>query len=284
MRYITKVGNRPLAVIALASFLSLSTVDAPNAAAQQTKQPVIVQPGAPGQPTRTLPPSTRPTLPPTSRADVQFMQHMIMHHAQAVEMTALIESHTDNKDVRSLGARISRSQSDEIKFMQRWLAARGEQLTAPMQHNTPGDNKSGHNMPGHNMPGHNTPGHNTSGHNPSGHNTPGNNTPGNNAPSPNTAGHDMPGTENHEMLMPGMLTAKQMDALKQAKGQEFDRLFLTGMIQHHNGALIMVKDLFNTAGSGQDAELFNFVTEVDTGQRAEIKIMQTMLGEKPEKD
>jgi uncharacterized protein (DUF305 family) len=79
------------------------------------------------------------------------------------------------------------------------------------------------------------------------------------------------------MLMPGMLTAGQMYELKKASGKEFDRLFLSGMIQHHNGALIMVEDLFATAGAGQDAELFNFATDVDSGQRAEIKIMQTML-------
>ena len=85
----------------------------------------------------------------------------------------------------------------------------------------------------------------------------------------------------HQMLMPGMLTEKQMAALRKAKGQEFDQLFLKGMIQHHNGALIMVKELFDTAGAGQDAELFNFATDVDSGQRAEIKIMQTMLGENP---
>jgi len=72
-----------------------------------------------------------------------------------------------------------------------------------------------------------------------------------------------------------------MEALRRAKGAEFDRLFLTGMIQHHNGALTMVEDLFDTAGAGQDAELFNFATEVDTGQRAEIKIMQSLLGRKP---
>src|SRR5260370_21207387 len=83
------------------------------------------------------------------------------------------------------------------------------------------------------------------------------------------------------VLMPGMLSPEQMEALKEAKGAEFDRLFLTGMIQHHGGALIMVKDLFDTAGAGQDAELFNFTTDVDSGQRAEIRIMQTMLGEKP---
>jgi uncharacterized protein (DUF305 family) len=206
--------------------------------AQQT--PVIVQPGAPGQPTRTLPSSTRATLQPASAKDVEFMQHMIVHHAQAVEMTALIDSHTENKELRTLGARISRSQSDEIKFMQRWLAARGEPTSAPMS------NMAGMDMSSHQMTG-------------------------------QTSGHQMSG----EMLMPGMLTAKQMDALRNAKGQEFDRLFLSGMIQHHNGALMMVKDLFDTAGAGQDAELFNFTTEVDSGQRAEIKIMQNMLGEKP---
>jgi len=87
------------------------------------------------------------------------------------------------------------------------------------------------------------------------------------------------GMSAHSMLMPGMLTPKQMGDLKKAKGAKFDQLFLTGMIQHHGGALIMVKDLFDTAGAGQDAELFNFATDVDSGQRAEIRIMQTMLGE-----
>ena len=94
------------------------------ASAQQASPPVVVQPGAPGQPSKTLPPSTRPSVPKLSPADVAFMQGMIMHHSQAVEMTALIDSHTQNKDVRSLGAKISRSQSDEIRFMQRGLVAR----------------------------------------------------------------------------------------------------------------------------------------------------------------
>ncbi len=185
---------------------------------------VVVQPGAPGQPTRILPPSTRATLPPRSPKDVEFMQGMIMHHAQAVEMTALIESSTQNKELRLLGARISHSQSEEIGFMKRWLGARGEPTEMPM---------------------------------------------------PEMPGMDM---SQQPMLMPGMLTAKQMDALRKAKGADFDQLFLTGMIQHHNGALIMVKDLFDTAGAGQDAELFNFTTDIDSGQRAEIRIMQAMLG------
>jgi uncharacterized protein (DUF305 family) len=198
--------------------------------------PVVVQPGAPGKPSKTLPPTTKGAPPQWSQADVEFMQGMIMHHEQAVEMTALIASHTENKDVRSLGERISSSQSDEIKFMQRWLAARGEAVSMAM----PG-------MPDGNASG--------------------------------KPGMDM--SSKAMALMPGMLTAEQMEALRKAKGAEFDQLFLTGMIQHHNGALIMVKDLFDTAGAGQDADLFDFATDADNTQRAEIRIMQAMLEKKP---
>lgn len=196
-------------------------------------KPVVVQPGAPGKRTRVLPSTTKAKLPPVSIADVQFMQGMILHHAQAVEMTALIESHTENIDVRSLGARISHSQSDEIAFMKRWLVSRGQPL-ADATHDLHMNHK---NMSHEQM-----------------------------------------------MLMPGMLSAEQMEALRKAKGEEFDRLFLTGMIQHHGGALTMVKDLHDTAGAGQDAELFNFATDVDSGQRAEIRIMQTMLEKNSAKD
>jgi uncharacterized protein (DUF305 family) len=154
---------------------------------------------------------------------------MIMHHAQAVEMTALIEARTDNKELRLLGARISHSQAEEIKFMERWLQARGQPTSLPMS-----------SMPGMDMPA-----------------------------------MDMP---KHEMLMPGMLTHEQMMQLRNTNGKMFDELFLKGMIQHHTGALIMVRDLFDTAGAGQDAVLFNFATDIDSGQRAEIRIMQGMLG------
>ena len=88
---------------------------------------------------------------------------------------------------------------------------------------------------------------------------------------------DMKSSPGKVELMPGMLTAEEMDALRKAKGADFDRLFLTGMIQHHNGALTMVKDLFDTAGAGQDAEMFDFATDADNSQRAEIRIMQDML-------
>jgi uncharacterized protein (DUF305 family) len=202
---------------------SASTV----AYAQQGGPPVIVQPGAPGMPSKQLPTSTTAVKPKVSKADVAFMQGMIMHHSQAVEMTALIPSHTENAKVRALGARISSSQTDEMNFMKRWLVVRGEPVSMAM---------SG--MPDMDMSG-------------------------------------MP-----MAAMPGMLTAAQMQALRQATGAEFDRLFLTGMIQHHNGALTMVKQLFDSPGSGQDADLFQFATDADNSQRAEITIMQGMLEEK----
>ncbi len=150
-----------------------------------------------------------------------------MHHGQAVEMTGLIQSRTQNKEIRALGARIGLSQSDEMKFMKRWLITRDDATSMSM----PG-------MPGMDM-----------------------------------SGSPMP-------AMPGMLTPSQMEALRDAKGAEFDRLFLTGMIQHHNGALVMIKQLFDTPGAGQDADLSEFAIDADNSQRAEIGIMQNILKEK----
>ncbi|MGI8494615.1 MAG: DUF305 domain-containing protein, partial [Pyrinomonadaceae bacterium] len=103
--------------------------------AQQTdskESPVVVQPGAPGQPSRILPPTTTAKLPPRSPKDIEFMQGMIMHHAQAVEMTALIAVRTQNKKLGLLGARISHTQTDEMNFMKRWLETRGEKTSMPM--------------------------------------------------------------------------------------------------------------------------------------------------------
>jgi uncharacterized protein (DUF305 family) len=230
----------PFAVVCvLVCFFSL-TIRAQQQQQTDSKDlPVIVQPGAPGQPTRILPPSTRAKLPPASPKDAEFMQKMIMHHAQAVEMTALIESRTENKDIRLLGARISQSQSDEMKFMKRWLELRGEPISPPPP--PPLSGKSKTEMAGMNHSSH----------------------------------------RQHHTLMPGMLAPHQMNALKKAQGAAFDQLFLRGMIQHHEGALAMVKELFETPGAGQNAELFNFAMDVESGQRAEIKIMQTLLGEKP---
>ncbi len=200
---------------------ALCNLPARQGYAQQPGSVSVVQPGAPGTPSKRLPPSTSAVAPPRSQAG------MIMHHAQAVEMTALIPSHTRDKAIRTLGERMSLSQADEIKFMKRWLAARN----APVSMAMPG------------------------------------------MPDMDNSGKPMP-------AMPGMLTPQQMRELEQPEGAEFDRKFLTGMMQHHNGALVMVKQLFDTPGAGQDAELFDFATDVDNTQRAEIKIMEGMLKEK----
>ncbi|MFV0388620.1 MAG: DUF305 domain-containing protein [Pyrinomonadaceae bacterium] len=207
--------------------------------------PVIVLPGAPGTPTRVLPANTTAKLSQYSKNDVEFMQGMIHHHSQAVDMVALMEGRTTNKELLLLGARISHSQAAEMEFMKRWLQARGEKTTMQMDEMKMNEPK-----------------------------------PERSAPM-KMDGMDHSKHMNHKdtdsMLMPGMLTAEQMKALAEARGAEFDRLFLTGMIQHHGGALTMVYDLFDSAGAGQDAQLFNFATDVDSGQRAEIRIMEEML-------
>ena len=182
----------------------------------------IVQPGEPGTLSRTITPSEAVDLSKVhfTAADVKFMQDMIHHHAQALDMTALIASRTDLDKMKLLGQRIEISQSDEIKMMQRWLEVRGQQ--APGMHD-----------------------------------------------------HHMAGAT----LMPGMLTPEEMDQLAAAKGAEFDRLWLQGMIKHHDGALLMVDQLFSTAGAGQESEVFAFASDVIADQKAEIDRMAAMLEE-----
>ena len=77
--------------------------------------------------------------------------------------------------------------------------------------------------------------------------------------------------------MPGMLTPEEMARLRRRKGAAFDRLFLEGMIKHHEGALTMVKELFATPGAGQEPEMFAFASDVDADQRMEIDRMRAML-------
>jgi uncharacterized protein (DUF305 family) len=95
-------------------------------------------------------------------------------------------------------------------------------------------------------------------------------------PNPNGMKMVMNGVE-HDMLMPGMLSAEQMKQLDEARGPEFDRLFLTFMIQHHNGAVAMVKELFDTYGAGQDELVFKFASDVNVDQTTEIARMERML-------
>ena len=202
-------------------------------AAASAQQPTIVQPGAPGEPSKTLTPAEARAgnAPAYAAADVAFMQGMIHHHAQAVEMVELLKTHTTDPDMRKLGQRIELSQRDEIKMMRHWLEAHGQQAPDPLGH-------EGHDMAG--MPG--------------------------------MAGASTP-------MMPGMLTAAQMQQLAAAHGREFDRLFLKGMIQHHGGALTMVQQLFDTRGAAQDSDIFAFASDVDADQRMEIHRMSSMLEE-----
>jgi uncharacterized protein (DUF305 family) len=210
----------------------LLSVSAAAAFGQQKPQPAngdvpLIMPGAPGKPDKVLAPGTvagTGQQGPTE-ADVKFMQGMIMHHNQAIEMVALMPGRTTNPHLMEFGKRISISQSDEVKWMKRWLTNRNKPISEM---------------------------------------------------------EDMPGMDMSSMampLMPGMLTAQQMDELRKAKGTEFDRLFLTGMIQHHGGALTMVDDLFNTPGAGQDPQLFDFTADVSSTQAGEITAMQDMLAQ-----
>jgi len=91
------------------------------------------------------------------------------------------------------------------------------------------------------------------------------------------AGTHAAGADHSMHAMPGMLSAEQLAALDRTRGAEFDRLFLTSMIQHHEGALVMVQALFDAPGSGQEPELFGFASGVDADQRAEIARMREML-------
>ena len=162
-------------------------------------------------------------------ADVEFMSHMIGHHAQAIAMAEWAPTHGASPSVQVLAARIINAQQDEIATMQRWLRARG----LPVPESKPGPMKM-----------------------------------------------TMDGME-HEMLMPGMLTEEQMQRLDAARGSEFDRLFLTYMIQHHTGALTMVQQLFQSPGAAQDDKVFKFASDVSADQSTEVARMQRMLDAMP---
>lgn len=160
--------------------------------------------------------------PHYTAADVQFMQGMISHHAQAITMANWAPGHGASDEVRVLCARIVVSQRDEIHSMQQWLHEHHEMV-------------------------------------------------------PDSTG-GMSGMKMDMALMPGMLTPDQMAELDKARGPDFDKLFLVYMIQHHNGALSMVQQLFDTQGAGQDEKIFKFASDVNADQTAEINRMAKMLG------
>jgi uncharacterized protein (DUF305 family) len=232
-----------------------------------SQQPVPIQPGSPGEPSKTLTNVTTATATPKppSEADVRFMQDMIMHHGQAVEMTELAKARANDPDVKGMAEKIDLSQTTEIQYMRQWLTDRGIAPEDPMP--TMGPDHSGMSGMDHSsMAG---------------------------MDHSKMAGMDhsqMAGMDHSAMnktdggkdpmdvaMMPGMLTPRQMQALRSASGAKFDELFLTGMMQHHSGALLMVKDLMATPGAAQDPYLFDFAQDVDNGQLAEINIMQNIL-------
>ncbi|MFT5142867.1 MAG: hypothetical protein ACI80V_001593 [Rhodothermales bacterium] len=193
----------------------------------------IVQPGAPGQASRVVQGGnvgmaseadvagvlTAKAIAYTD-ADVNFMQGMIGHHAQALDMTALIADRTRRKDLLLLGQRVEISQNSEIEMMQKWLRDRGED-----------------------------------------------------APDA-TADHMMQG---HMEAMPGMLTPEQMENLTSASGDTFYKLWLEYMIQHHQGAVTMVRQLLASEGAAQETNIFRFADAVQEDQTMEIQRMRGML-------
>jgi uncharacterized protein (DUF305 family) len=206
-----------------------------------SQTPPIFHPGAPGSPSRIVTAEEAVALSRTSftPADVAFMQHMIVHHAQAVEMVGLLETRGDNPRVKLLGRRIALSQEAEMALMRGWLDERGQSLDMP------GMDHGGHaGMAGMD--------HAHMDHAASADDTP---------------------------VMAGMLTPRQMRTLAAASGPEFDRLFLSGMIQHHQGALDMVATLMETSNAAQDTLMSEFTTSVIADQNAEILRMQSLSSE-----
>lgn len=220
--------HRPLGLILIGLLAS-------PAAAQS---PPIFNPGAPGAPSRIISAAEAVELSRTTftPGDVQFMQHMVVHHGQAVEMVGLLRDQGTDPKVRLMGERIVRSQEAEIELMRNWLADRGQAQTMPDMH-------SGHTGMSH-----------------AGH-----------------AGHAMPASDTP--VMPGMLSPAQMQTLAAATGIDFDRLFLQGMIQHHQGALAMVDDLLAQPNAAQDPMLSDFASSVVADQSAEILRMQSLLSD-----
>jgi len=215
MTVTARAARTPRAALAAALLLSASGL----AHAQSVQ---IVQPGAPGQSGKTLTADQATKLAQASYtpADTAFMQHMIVHHGQALDMAKLVKDRTNNADIIAAAGRIEASQADEIGFMQTWLKERGEPLADPAM-----------------------------------------------------AGHG----EHMHMMMKGMASPEDMKALAAAKGADFDRMFLTLMIAHHEGAVDMVKELLREDGTAADPVLYQFVSDVDSEQSGEIKRMDKLL-------
>ena len=204
-------GTR-VAVVVLASVIASAAVGAQDASPPKVlSQSELRKEKAPA------------SAPKASRADVDFFQGMIPHHAQAVIMASQAASHGARDDIRVLCERIVVGQGDEIALMQYWLRTHGETV--------PDAKSTKMKMPGMDM----------------------------------------------MMLMPGMLTDEQMAALDKARGSEWDRLFLQGMIAHHQGAVGMVDKLLNSTDPANDDMVYKMASDVYADQTTEIERMTKML-------
>jgi uncharacterized protein (DUF305 family) len=164
-----------------------------------------------------VPPITIPSGALITEADVQFMQGMIAHHAQAVHMTRMADGAEGSARVLKLAQKIDLSQAGEIALMQGWLRAYDQFV-------------------------------------------------------PDTSSW-------RGMSMPGMLSASDLAQLDTARGTMFDKLFLTLMIRHHEGAISMVADLLSSPRAAQEVDISVLANEVETSQLAEIELMWLMLAE-----
>jgi uncharacterized protein (DUF305 family) len=185
-----------------------------------------------------------------TEADVRFVQMMILHHAQALEMSALSGDRTTNPGILTLSARIIGGQREEIARMREWLESRGlsEAEVAPASGVPNGvPDAAPVAPPGHDQTMHDGP------------------------------VHDMPGMRSAGHLMAGLLTLAEMEELAGATGSDFDRLYLSYMIYHHRGAVQMVEELFSTDGAGREDEVFRLAAETRVDQSAEVARMERML-------
>lgn len=163
-----------------------------------------------------------------SPADVDFMIGMIGHHAQALVMSSLADQNSNRRDIKTLAARITNAQTDEIWLMQQWLRDRNQIVPEYSINGIELTVRGG--------------------------------------------AH----TINHRN-MPGVLTDSQLRELRDAQGADFDRMYLTFMIQHHEGAVYMVRELFAQDGAALDEEVFRLASDIHVEQITEIERMQSML-------
>ena len=181
----------------------------------------ILQPGRPGEEAETIDPDDVPEGADWNHSDVAFVQMMVPHHAQALEMSALAPERASSKQVLALARRIKGAQGPEVLTMSSWLQTRDIEVP-----------KAGE--------------------------------------DPSSYDHG----EHGHMEMAGMLTESELAQLKGSRGARFDRLFLRGMIGHHQGAVDMAR---HVAVDGTDLRVSEIAADTATGQAAEIHRMRALL-------